>query len=237
MTGQDDLHIERHYFRIQEHQFRLVRFLDDRAPNGWGTQADLARGLLSFVEIGTSRVLLTARVRLIGTSRLDDRRWTWGWATEHARRNPALVSGFDAMRASSRSKGPGEFSQSEPFVPDGPRGERVLAITSAGALRLWTYYGYTDEVGREAVILGIEACPEVDAAPFAGAARVDMIVASLGAVPFDLTSALAAYLGPPRRRDPDGAIVYPFPESEELRVWSDSNGDICFETQLGPRPG
>ncbi len=234
MTERDVLRIEPHYFRMQEHQFRLVRHLDDRAPSGWGTQADLARGVLSFVELESHRVVLTVPVRLLGTSRVGDRAWTWGWATDLARRNPALVKGFDALRALARSHGHGEFDRADAFVPNGPHGARVLSITSAGALGLWTYFGYTDNVREEGVILGIEACPEVDAVPFDGPARVDMIAMCLGAAPFDLGEALAAYLGPPVRREPDGATVYPFQGSEELRVGTDDNGDVYLETELGP---
>lgn len=195
---------------------------------------DLSKGTLTFVDAASRKPLLTSRVRLLGTFGGEPPAWMWGWAIDVAEQNPGVVQGFGALRELARAQGRGEFSSRAPVSLSTPAA-RQLMVTTAGALGLWAYYALDSDDGV-VVYLGLEDCPEVDAAPFEPPARVNMLMSTAGWMPMDLHLALESYLGPPVRGTSSSPEVdYPFGSGAPLHVAFDSQGRITtLETTMEP---
>lgn len=193
---------------------------------------NLDQGIVRFIDASTHREFLVTRVRLLGT--LDPkRRWMWGWGIDIAEKNPKIVAGFDGLRTTAAALGRSEFANTKPFALPGETDGKALAITTAGALGLWTFYALDSQEGV-VVFLGLEDCPAVDAEPFDAAARLTFINAMIGVVPIDARAALDAYLGAPLRVESGGGVDYPF-HGGTLRVKIDEAGRITkLESQLSP---
>jgi hypothetical protein len=211
------LAIEPHLLRSSEHQLRLFRYLDARAPNGWMHDIDLENGAITFVQAGTREPILATRVRLIGTH--AGREWTWGWAIDVARQNPDIVEGLE--RLEGVREGPTRCD----LADEGP--DLALSVAAAGALGLWTTYGYDDAETGVGAFLGLEVCPEVEAEPFDRPAQLTMLQTVLmnAAFPLDWRDALESYLGTPRIEPP--IARYPFGSESTLDVTFDSEGRIA----------
>lgn len=233
----DALRVEAHFLRISEHRFRLFHWLEETAPDASIFRLNADHATLSVIRPGSEPPVLTLRVRLLGMFYKHEQAWSWGWAVRGVP-DKLKLAGFEGLVARASALGRDDLSRAEPFaISEGAA--RSLVVTMAAALGFWTDYAMVvgdPATGGELMFLGIEACPEVDQAPFDVPAQLRFLTESLmSGAALDWRAALEAYLGKPLRTD-GAALVFPF-HSGALRVELGERGRIVqLDTELRPTP-
>lgn len=215
-----------HVFRILENQQALHEFLGE---HDWGFSMD--DGTLSFAD-GSGREIASCPVQILGSQSDYDGTWLWGWANEQSGIPDGLLRAIGQVRAMAEEEGNELFLDPSPIETEGDNSGPELAIISAGAAGLFTYYACRYDGG--CLFVGLDSAPEGVHVGRDAPRAARVMQAGISALDFDHRRAAIAYLGEPTSRD-GGSLAWTLGPST-LEVDFDPMGRIAeLRMALAPR--
>ncbi len=218
------LYLEDYVFTVVENQARLFDYLEQEEAGDFSYQVDISAGVLTFLQEGTDKPLLTCRAHLLGTISERDNSWFWSWANSSVSLPRDLKKRFADLRKQAKKEDLPALYEDHPFILEDDSDGQILAIVATGWLGAFTFYsaGYAGGTA----FLAVDAPPELEHFHLDLMAKIRAMLATISVVPFDHPEAVRAYLG-----EPDAEDVYP----PGIRIDFDEEGRIQnMEATLTP---